>query len=122
AIHHGRSNKYTLMHKGKKIVLLSMTPAKIVQFEHEKKTNANQKGVFDSEKQQAIKLKPPVLLATKSDFDELHDSNGMFYALLCKHAFYSIEDQTIALTPGVANLLQEVMAVFPAEIPASLPK
>jgi hypothetical protein len=26
AIHHGRSNKYTFMHKGKKIVLLPMTP------------------------------------------------------------------------------------------------
>jgi len=36
AIHHGRSNKYTLMHKGKKIVLLPMTPAEIVQFEREK--------------------------------------------------------------------------------------
>ena len=43
-------------------MLLPMTPAEIVQFEHEKKTNAKQKGVFDSEKQQAIKLNPPVLL------------------------------------------------------------
>jgi hypothetical protein len=40
AIHHGRSNKYTLMHKGKKIVLLPMTPTEIVQFENEKKNNA----------------------------------------------------------------------------------
>src|SRR5207244_5427607 len=56
AIHHGRSNKYTLVHKGKKIVLLPMTPTEIVQFEHEKKTNANQKGVFDFEKQQAMLL------------------------------------------------------------------
>jgi hypothetical protein len=30
AIHYGRSNKYTLMHKGKKIVLLPMTPTEIV--------------------------------------------------------------------------------------------
>src|SRR5213075_130559 len=27
ALHHGRTNKYTLMHKGKKIVLLPMSPA-----------------------------------------------------------------------------------------------
>jgi hypothetical protein len=40
AIHHGRSNKYTFMHKRKKIVLLPMTPTEIVHFEHEKKTNA----------------------------------------------------------------------------------
>jgi hypothetical protein len=31
AIHHGRSNKYTLMHNGKKITLLSLTPNEIVQ-------------------------------------------------------------------------------------------
>jgi hypothetical protein len=31
AIHHGRSNKYTLMHNGKKITLLPLTPNEIVQ-------------------------------------------------------------------------------------------
>ena len=50
AIHHGRSNKYTLMHKGKKIVLLPMTPTEIVQFEQEKKNNAKQEGVLNVEK------------------------------------------------------------------------
>jgi hypothetical protein len=30
AIHHGRSNKYSLMHNGKKITLLSLTPNEIV--------------------------------------------------------------------------------------------
>ena len=121
AIHHGRSNKYTLMHKGKKIVLLPMTPTEIVQFEHEKKNNAKQKGVFNSEIQQPIKLKNPVLLATKSDLDALYASNGTCYALVCKHALYSIEDASIALPPAVANLLQEYMDVFPSEIPPGLP-
>jgi hypothetical protein len=55
AIHHGRYNKYTFMHKGKKIVLLPMTPTKIVHFEHEKKINAMQKSVVNSENQQPIK-------------------------------------------------------------------
>jgi hypothetical protein len=91
AIHYGRSNKYTLMHKGKKIVLLPMTPTEIVQFETEKKNNAKQKGVFNSENQQPIKLNNPVLLATKSDLDELSASTGPCYALVCKHALYSIE-------------------------------
>jgi hypothetical protein len=31
AIHHGRSNKYTLVHNRKKITLLPLTPNKIVQ-------------------------------------------------------------------------------------------
>jgi hypothetical protein len=49
AIHYGRSNKYTLMHKGKKIMLLPMTPTEIMQFKNEKKNNAKQKGVFNYE-------------------------------------------------------------------------
>jgi hypothetical protein len=86
AIHYGRSNKYTLMHKGKKAVLLPMTPTEIVQFENEKKNNAKQQGVFNSENQQPIKLNNPVLFATKSDLDELSASPGPCYALVCKHA------------------------------------
>jgi hypothetical protein len=31
AIHHGRSNKYTLMHNGKKFTLFPLTPNEIVQ-------------------------------------------------------------------------------------------
>jgi hypothetical protein len=31
AVHHGRTNKYTLVHKGKKITLLPLTPNEIVQ-------------------------------------------------------------------------------------------
>jgi hypothetical protein len=120
-IHHGRSNKYTFMHKGKKIVLLPMTPTEIVHFEHEKKTHAKQKGVLNSKNQQPIKLKTPTLLATRSDLEELHASIGLCYALVCKNAFYSIDDTFIALPPTVANLLQEYMDVFPSEIPPGLP-
>ena len=120
AIHHGRSNKYTFMHKGKKIVLLPMTPTEMVHFEHEKKTNAKQKGVLNSENQQPIKLKTPTLLATKSDLDELHASVGLCYALVCKNV-YSIDDTSIALPSTISNLLQEYMDVFPSEIPPGLP-
>jgi hypothetical protein len=120
AIHHGRSNKYTFMHKGKKIVLLPMTPTKIVHFEHEKKANAKQKSVLNSKNQQPIKLKTP-LLATKSDLDEIHASTGLCYALVCKNTFYSIDDTSIALPPVVANLLQEYVDVFPLEIAPGLP-
>jgi hypothetical protein len=121
AIHYGRSNKYILMHMGNKIVFLPMTPTKIVQFENEIKNNAKQKGVFNSENQQPIKLKNSILFATKSDLDELSASTGPCYALVCKHALYSIEVTSIALPPTVANLLQEYMDVFPSEIPPRLP-
>jgi hypothetical protein len=33
AIHNGRSNKYTLVHNGKKITLLPLTPNEIVQYD-----------------------------------------------------------------------------------------
>jgi hypothetical protein len=121
AIHYGRSNKYTLMHKSKKIVLLPMTPTKIVQFENERKNNAKQKGVFNSENQQPIKLKNLVLFETESDLDELCASTGPCYALVCKHALYSIEVASITLPHTVANLLQEYMDVFPSELPPGLP-
>jgi hypothetical protein len=121
AIHYGRTNKYTLMHKGKKIMLLPMTPTEIVQFENEKKNNTKQKGVFNSENQQPVKLKNPILFATKSDLDELSASTGRCYTLVCKHALYSIEVASIALPPAIANLLQEYMDVIPSEIPPGLP-
>ena len=35
ATHHGRSNTYTLIHKGKKITLLPLTRAEIVQYDQE---------------------------------------------------------------------------------------
>lgn len=47
---HGRVNKYTIMHKGKKTALLPMTPAEIVKYEQEKKMcDAKHKGVLESE-------------------------------------------------------------------------
>jgi hypothetical protein len=61
------------------------------------------------------------LLATKSDLDELHASVGLCYALVCKNAFYSIDDTSIALPSTIAKLLQEHMDVFPSEIPPGLP-
>ena len=116
-----REKIYEYLHKGKKIVLLPMTPTEVVHLEHEKKINAKQKGVLNSENQQPIKLKTPTLLATKSDLDELHASVGLCYALVCKNIFYSIDDTSIALPPAIANLLQEYMDVFPSEIPPGLP-
>jgi hypothetical protein len=82
-----------------------MTPTEIVQFENVKKNNSKQNGVFNSENQQPIKLKNPILFATKSDVDELSASIGPCYGLPCKHALYFIEIASIALPPAIANLL-----------------
>ena len=67
AIHHGRSDQYTLMHKEKKITLLPLTPNEIVQCdkaitETAKRESENSAPPSHST---AIKLKSHAMLATK---------------------------------------------------------
>jgi hypothetical protein len=102
AIHHGRTNTYNLMHKGKKITLVPMTPSEIVKYEQGK---AKQKGVVGSEKQKPIKLKQPSFLATKMDLAEIVDVPEACYALVCKRALFSLDDASVVLSPAVDNLL-----------------
>jgi hypothetical protein len=40
-MHHGRSNKYTFMHKGQKITMAPFTPAEIVQADRERAATLN---------------------------------------------------------------------------------
>jgi AMMECR1 domain-containing protein len=48
ALHHGRSNKYTFMHKGKKITLLPLIPAEIVKSDRERLTSDKIKAPVES--------------------------------------------------------------------------
>jgi hypothetical protein len=72
-VHHGRANKYTFMHKGKKIILLPLTPNEIVQCDRaiadmakcESKIQHDQTAPPSSSN--AIKLKSHAILATWSD-------------------------------------------------------
>ena len=41
ATHHGRSNKNTFVHKGKKITLVPLTPAQIIQADRERTASLN---------------------------------------------------------------------------------
>ena len=138
ALHHGRSNKYTFMHKGKKITLMPMTPAEIVEADRERAEidNASKsenlqvaQTVFPPKsdnptppsKTNDIKLKGAVMLATKSDLAEISDVDTC-YALICKQALFSTDDiAPRSLPPAVTNLLQEYEDVFPAELPPGLP-
>ena len=121
ARHLGRSNKYTFMHKGKKITLLPLTPAEIVQAEKDRAESAKNEPTVKPENQQAIKLKAHVMLATKSDLAEIHDDDACCHALVCKDALFSIDDIASTLPAPVTNLLQEFIDVFPSEIPPGLP-
>ena len=119
--HHGRSNKYTLMHKGKKNTLLPLTRAEIVQAEKDRAESAKNEPTVKPENQQAVKLKALVMLATKSDLAEIHVNDACCYVLICKYAFFSIEDIASTLPAPVTNLLQEFRDVFPSKIPPGLP-
>jgi hypothetical protein len=121
AHHHGRRNKYTFMYKDKKITLLPLTPAQIVQAEKDRAANANNEPHVKYENQQAIHLKAPIMLVTKSDLAEIHVDDTCCYALVCTDSLFSNDDITRTLPAPVTNLLQEFSDVFSAEIPPGLP-
>ena len=124
-LHHGRSNKYTLMHKAKKITLLPLTPSEIVQCDKAIAENAKREQDLQSENQQVakhvfppkkeqptpsssstgIKLKGGVMLVTKSDLAEIVNNDFPCYALVCKEALFSLDDIPSSLPSAVTNLL-----------------
>jgi hypothetical protein len=73
AVHHGRTNKYTLVHKGKKITLLPLTPNEILQFDRAiaktaKRESENQHDqTTPPSSSNSIKFKSHAMLATWSD-------------------------------------------------------
>ena len=62
-----------------------------------------------------------MLLATKSDIDELDFSKSICYAFVCKEALFSFEDVPSSLPPTVTHILQEFGDVFPRDVPPGLP-
>ena len=76
SVHHGRSNHYSLMFKGQKIIIHPMTPEQIVKDDLARaaKTKQQPASTPSPSANAEIKLNAPVLLATRSDFDDLHAS------------------------------------------------
>jgi len=128
ATHHGRSNRYTFMHKDQKITLVPWTPAEIVQADKERAASLkddkseNQQvanSVFPPKKEKptpnskvdGIKLKWGVMLATKYDLAEISDDD-VCYALICKRALFLLDDIASSLPPAVTNILQECEDIF----------
>jgi hypothetical protein len=133
SIHHGRSNKYTLVHNGKKITLLPLTPNEIVQCDmaiaetarreseirHASPVKLEQRAPSSSSN--AIKLKSRGMLATKYDLSVSTNVDVSFHALVYRQVLFSLEDITTPLPRGIINLLQEFKDIFPVEIPPGLP-
>jgi hypothetical protein len=133
AIHHGRSNKYTLVHNGKKITLVPLTPNEIVQCDRAIAKTARRESEIQhaspvklvqrapSSSSNAIKLKSRAMLATKSDLAVSINVDVSFYTLVCRQVLFLLEDITTPLPHAITNLLQEFKDIFPAEIPPGLP-
>jgi hypothetical protein len=117
AIHYGRSNKYTLVHNGKKITLLPLTPNEIVQFDraiaetgrreseiqHASPVKYEQRAPSSSSND--IKFKSRVMLATKFDLAVCTNVDVSFHALVCRQVLFSLEDITTPLPHAITNLL-----------------
>jgi hypothetical protein len=126
-VHHGRANKYTLVHKGNKITLLPLTPNEIVQCDraiadmakHESEIQYNQ--TTPPLSSNAIKLKSCAMLATRSDLFIPTTVDAPYHALLCRQVLFSLDDITMPLPHAITNLLQEFKDIFSTEIPPGLP-
>jgi NRPS condensation-like uncharacterized protein len=116
-IHHGRSNKYTLVHNGKKITLHSLTLNEIMQCDRAIAETARRESEIQhaapvkleqrapSSSSNAIKLKSHAMLATKSDLAVSTNIDIFFHALMCRQVLFSLEDITTPLPHTITNLL-----------------
>jgi hypothetical protein len=110
-VHHGKTNKYALVHKGKKITLLPLSPNEIVQCDraiaetakHESEHQHDQTAPPSSSN--AIKLKSRAMLATRSDLIVPAIVDAPFHALVCRQVLFSLDDITTPLPHAITNLL-----------------
>jgi hypothetical protein len=123
SLHHGRSNHYSLMFKGQKIIIHPMTPEQIVKDDLARvvKIAKEQEPSPSTSDKSENKLNAPVLLVTRDDFDDIRDAPLPCYALICSSVLVSLGDApSLDIPPAVANLLQEYADVFPKDLPPCL--
>jgi hypothetical protein len=94
-----------------------MSPEQIVKADIARAKQQQQQPHIQNE----IKLKAHVLLATKSDFDDIRDDNLPCYALVCSHMLFSLDAPSLDIPPTVTKLLQDYADVFSKELPPGLP-
>jgi hypothetical protein len=104
AVQHGRTNKYTLVHKGKKITLwvgqCDRAIAETAKREPEKQHDQTAPPLSSN----AIKLKSRAMLATRSDLVVPPTVDAPFHALVCRQVLSSLGDITTCLPRTITNL------------------
>jgi hypothetical protein len=111
AFHHGRANKYTLVHKGKKITLLPHTSNEIMQCDRVIADTTKRESEIQHDQtappscSNAIKLKSHAVLATRSDLFIPTTVDAPYHALVCRQVLFSLDDITTPLPRAIINLL-----------------
>ena len=140
SVHFGHSNKYSFIHKEKKVVLVPLTPedihasdvARMKREESEKRkmgeTHNNSKGEnptpahsIKSTENKRVPQNNECLLVTKGDLCEMRNITAPFFVLLHKDTLFSTNSLPSTLPTAVLDLLQDFEDVFPDEVPAGLP-
>jgi hypothetical protein len=117
-VHQGRPNKYTLVHTGKKITLLPVTPNEIVQCDRAIAKTAKRESEIQHDQttpplsSNAIKLKSHAMLVAWSDIFVPTTVDSPFHALVCRKVLFLLDDITTPLPRAITNLLQEFKDVF----------
>jgi len=111
AVHHGRTNTYTFVHKDKNITLLPLSPADIrkhfKQFAENVKNTPTSNESSDA-KTNGIKLKG-IYIATTSAAAEICDNHdASSYTMLCRYVSFTNAPMSCTMHLAVTNLLQEI--------------
>jgi hypothetical protein len=110
-VHYGRANKYTLVHDGKKITLLPLTPNKIVQCDRAIAETAKRESEIQHDQttpplsSNTIKLKSRAMLTTRSDLFIPTTVDALYHALLCRQVLFSLDDITTPWPRAITNML-----------------
>jgi hypothetical protein len=97
-VRHGRANKYTLMHKGKKITLLPLMPNEIVQCDRVIAEMAKCESEIQHDQttppssSNANKLKSRDMVATRSDLFIPTTVDALYHGLVCRQVLFSLDD------------------------------
>ncbi|XP_052724630.1 uncharacterized protein LOC128194061 [Vigna angularis] len=126
ALHDGVTNKITIQHKGKKIILSLLTPSQVRedQIILKKKLDGEKKlknKTVSKEKNLSLleSASTNVVVPTKQ-------SKNLFlgqphFLLYCKETLVSINHPLDSLPKGLQKLLKEFDDLFPKEVPSGLP-
>ncbi|XP_027090356.2 uncharacterized protein [Coffea arabica] len=147
----GRSNKYTLLHNGKRMVLTPLTPSQVYEdqlklqrecdLDRQKRKlkgaesgncstsklehSAKEKNVVPSVTNDQTLVKSNTrkqnMIIKAKNVRKIVHSNKPLLLVICKHVLLNVDELNKALPSSVVALLQEFEDVFPDEIPDGLP-